>query len=212
MQEGRIEKVGSFAECARLLGHIPGMTPEETQLGGDAAAASSAAQSPIASPTEADPGDGSRRRKKSENASKNEGEKSKSPSENGLGTLVKAEKREAGTVQLAVWRAYVEAMGWLGFATAISFVIVKGLEVASQVWLAVWADATKQEQASIHMYLIIYTALSLAAVIGVIIQSVAVYAGVLHAAKRLHDRMLLHILHAPTSFFDATPIGRILNR
>ena len=36
--------------------------------------------------------------------------------------------------------------------------------------------------------------------------------GALHAAQRLYCQLLTTVLHAPMSFFDTTPMGRILNR
>jgi ABC-type multidrug transport system fused ATPase/permease subunit len=36
--------------------------------------------------------------------------------------------------------------------------------------------------------------------------------GTLRSASNLHIQMLRRILHAPMSFFDTTPVGRIVNR
>ena len=36
--------------------------------------------------------------------------------------------------------------------------------------------------------------------------------GCLRAAKFLHEHMLRNILRSPMSFFDTTPLGRIVNR
>lgn len=36
--------------------------------------------------------------------------------------------------------------------------------------------------------------------------------GCINAAKKLHEILLIGILHAPLSYFDQTPIGRILSR
>ena len=53
-----------------------------------------------------------------------------------------------------------------------------------------------------------YCLLGIAILIGTIIFAL----GTLKAAKNLHNRLLHNILRLPLSFFDTTPIGRILNR
>lgn len=47
----------------------------------------------------------------------------------------------------------------------------------------------------------------------IFISSLALYVGTLNGAHILHDLLLKNVLRAPcTSFYDVTPVGRILNR
>lgn len=46
----------------------------------------------------------------------------------------------------------------------------------------------------------------------VLIAAFALAEGALRAAKKLHQDLLVHGLRSPMSFFDSTPVGRILNR
>ena len=43
-------------------------------------------------------------------------------------------------------------------------------------------------------------------------RQVYLYLGCARASKVLHDDLLLHVMRSPMSFFDTTPIGRIVNR
>lgn len=42
--------------------------------------------------------------------------------------------------------------------------------------------------------------------------TLALYMGALRAAKIMHSIVLQNVLKAPMSFFETTPIGRIVNR
>lgn len=44
------------------------------------------------------------------------------------------------------------------------------------------------------------------------ISSFTLAMGNIGAAKKLHNNLLVNKLHTPQSFFDTTPIGRIINR
>jgi ATP-binding cassette, subfamily C (CFTR/MRP), member 1 len=50
------------------------------------------------------------------------------------------------------------------------------------------------------------------AVISVLVASLFTYMGTLKASHSCHDFMLDNLLRNPISFFDITPVGRVLNR
>jgi ABC-type multidrug transport system fused ATPase/permease subunit len=50
------------------------------------------------------------------------------------------------------------------------------------------------------------------AVVCVLLKGIVLAYGSLNAAEAFHERVLKTVLYAPMSFFDTTPIGRILNR
>lgn len=50
------------------------------------------------------------------------------------------------------------------------------------------------------------------AVLTVLLASLTTFVGTLSAAKILHQHILYNVMRTPVSFFDITPVGRILNR
>ena len=62
------------------------------------------------------------------------------------------------------------------------------------------------------MYLGVYGALGLFQAVFVMLGTVVVSVACLNAAIKMHATMLQRILRSPMSFFDTTPLGRILNR
>ena len=48
--------------------------------------------------------------------------------------------------------------------------------------------------------------------IAIFLGSLFMYLGTLKSAAAYHSKMLRRVLHAPMSFFDTTPMGRIVNR
>lgn len=57
-----------------------------------------------------------------------------------------------------------------------------------------------------------YSLIGFSSVFCVMFGWISLINGNVSASKRLHERLLQNILHAPMSFFDTTPLGRILNR
>ncbi|KAK9456564.1 P-loop containing nucleoside triphosphate hydrolase protein [Dipodascopsis uninucleata] len=61
-------------------------------------------------------------------------------------------------------------------------------------------------------YLAIYGVTSLAYFVMVVVREGAVFWGSLRASKKLFERLLLRVMYSKLRFFDATPVGRIMNR
>ena len=61
-------------------------------------------------------------------------------------------------------------------------------------------------------YLGIYAILSGVQIASVLIATVSLALAVVMASATLHSKMLKNVLRSPMSFFDTTPLGRILNR
>ena len=62
------------------------------------------------------------------------------------------------------------------------------------------------------MFLGIYAALGFSQALFVLFASFALALGGIFASKKLHNSMMNSIMRSPMSFFDTTPLGRILNR
>lgn len=58
----------------------------------------------------------------------------------------------------------------------------------------------------------VYAILGVSQALFVLAGSFTMVIGGIRASRKLHDSMLGNILRSPMSFFDTTPLGRILNR
>ena len=61
-------------------------------------------------------------------------------------------------------------------------------------------------------FLAIYAAINLGSVTTMFMRQVLLYLSSIRASKTLFTSLLKTIMRAPMSFFDTTPIGRVLNR
>ena len=85
--------------------------------------------------------------------------------------------------------------------------------VGASVWLTRWAGAPRSLSARGNLaYLGGYAAWAAAAALLVVARSRAILSYGLRAGSTMHDDLLRALLRAPLSFFDATPIGRLLAR
>ena len=129
--------------------------------------------------------------------------------------LIASENREIGHVSWSVYWEYFKSLGVLNaFLIFFSFCLQQGSQIGAQLWLAKWTAVTADETAPDRsgFYLGIYSALSIISSLGVLVRSVALLFGSLRSSKNLHAAMLENVCRAPMSFFDTTPLGRVVNR
>ncbi|XP_077285787.1 multidrug resistance-associated protein 1-like [Arctopsyche grandis] len=134
--------------------------------------------------------------------------------------IIGTEKSETGSVKWRVYSHYLMNIGiFLSILTLLTSIIYQAFAVGANVWLSTWSN---DKEVAVHgsnntqrrdMYLGVYGALGIGQVLSSSVGSLALYIGTLEASKALHEHMLSAILRAPiTTFFDVTPIGRIVNR
>ncbi|XP_052283971.1 ATP-binding cassette sub-family C member 3-like isoform X3 [Dreissena polymorpha] len=139
--------------------------------------------------------------------------------------LIEEEEVEIGRVQWKVYMQYARALG-LKYAVClvVLYAIYQSLYIWSAIWLANWtadpqlqnltlypANSTARRELN-NYYLTIYGEFGIAQAIAVLIYSLVQAFCVIEAAKVLHQKLLVNVLRGPMSFFDTTPVGRIVNR
>lgn len=107
----------------------------------------------------------------------------------------------------------MRAWGLVLAPVLIMFMLVGlGLTVFSSFWLGIWTSTKDPSPSSTYQFLGIYSALGLGSVLCAFITSLLSAKSLVHAGQVMHDAMLGVVVRAPVSFFDVTPVGRIVNR
>mmetsp|Transcript_26640 Transcript_26640/g.35003 ORF Transcript_26640/g.35003 Transcript_26640/m.35003 type:complete len:573 (-) Transcript_26640:187-1905(-) len=115
-----------------------------------------------------------------------------------------------GAVQLGVYTAYAESVGWIvTAATLLSLVLMQLSANSFSYWLSYW---TSHEGVTKQSFFIISGGIAGGAAVATLLRSFLFAFGGLKAAKTLHDKLFGTVLACPMSFFDKTPLGRLMNR
>ncbi|ETV64096.1 hypothetical protein H257_18968 [Aphanomyces astaci] len=131
----------------------------------------------------------------------------------GGGVLVQKEDRQMGGVSSGLYLTYLRSTGWNGAFVAVSIVVAFTISqtavVATDWFMGFWSTHPGNDVTSV----VVYVVLALVAMALVWGRSVYVLFLCVLCSKALHAKLFRKVIHAPvTTFFDITPVGRILNR
>ncbi|CAI8596274.1 unnamed protein product [Vicia faba] len=132
------------------------------------------------------------------------------------GQLVQEEERVKGKVGFSVYWKYITLAygGALVPLILIAEILFQLLQIGSNYWMASATSISKDVDPPVggSTLLIVYVGLAIGSSFCVLARATLVVTAGYKAATLLFNKMHLCIFHAPMSFFDATPSGRILNR
>ncbi|AQK91546.1 ABC transporter C family member 4 [Zea mays] len=128
--------------------------------------------------------------------------------------LIKDEERASGHVSFTVYKQYMtEAWGWWGPLVVVAVSVVWQCSLmASDYWLADQTSDGNETSFQPSLFINVYAIIAAVSVVLVAARSFIVAFIGLQTADRFFKQILNSILHAPMSFFDTTPSGRILSR
>ncbi|XP_063019479.1 ATP-binding cassette sub-family C member 2 [Melospiza melodia melodia] len=133
--------------------------------------------------------------------------------------LIEKEAVETGRVKFSMYVRYLRAVGW-----CFTFWIVMGYigqyvaYVGSNLWLSDWTDDSVHYQNQSYptqlrdLRIGVFGALGIAQGVFLLFATMLSARGAMGASRVMHQLLLSNILRAPMSFFDTTPVGRIINR
>lgn len=132
------------------------------------------------------------------------------------GRLTRREEKEKGRVRIKHYFTYCKAMGLYKWALPIfiSAILFNGFQMAVNVWMSYWSDLDpNMETSQSRVYnLFVFFAFGFSSLLAVSGMQFCVAFGSIRASVLMHEKLLLTVLGAPSSFFNATPDGRIVNR
>ncbi|KNE55572.1 hypothetical protein AMAG_01463 [Allomyces macrogynus ATCC 38327] len=128
------------------------------------------------------------------------------------GKLMQAEERSTGSVEWEVYKSYMRAMGGVGGVSLILGVLILSqvFRVGNDLWLSAWTSGW--QNLSQNVYLGVYFGWGVGQAASNVLSAMQFAFGGLRAARAMHREAVLRVTRSPMSFFDTTPLGRVINR
>ncbi|KUF97479.1 hypothetical protein AM588_10006799 [Phytophthora nicotianae] len=130
--------------------------------------------------------------------------------------LIEDEEREEGRVSATVFWHYFDAMGGLKVLLLLLLIqsLWQGCQVGSDLWLSHWTGqkGNTYDASRTQYNMTVYALLGGGSALMVLARAVTTATAGLRASRELFHLLTHALLYAPLRFFDANPIGRIVNR
>ncbi|KAI6039826.1 ABC protein [Pisolithus marmoratus] len=128
----------------------------------------------------------------------------------GEGHLIVKEQRKTGSVSLKVyWTYLVAARGAVMLPLIIVFIFVMQVSQIMNTYALVWWESNTWNRPD-SFYQTLYACLGIVQALFTFIVGASVDTMSYFVSRNLYERSITKMFHAPMSFFDTTPAGRIL--
>ncbi|KAK3096100.1 hypothetical protein FSP39_023229 [Pinctada imbricata] len=145
------------------------------------------------------------------------------PTPKASGALTSEETTQVGTVKFTVFASFIRAMGsFWALISVLSMGVFQGLNVYGNFFLAFWTEDevlknqslsnTEEYESRNIYYLTVYSVLGVIQGLFLFLYAFLGMRCLVRASGVLHSSMLHCVMRSPMSFFDTTPLGRIMNR
>ncbi|KAG1827732.1 ABC transporter [Suillus variegatus] len=126
--------------------------------------------------------------------------------------MMQEEERNTGSIKWGVYREYVAAAHGpvLLPLFLLSVILMQCSSVMSSYWLIYWEEGKWHQPTG--FYTGIYAALGVSQALTMFMMGGVLALLTYYASQQLHGRSIQRVMYAPMSFFETTPLGRIMNR
>jgi ABC-type multidrug transport system fused ATPase/permease subunit len=130
--------------------------------------------------------------------------------------LITVEESAKGSVSWDVYKEYAVSCSMYGALGVLTFIILSQIfSVGTNLWIKYWSDVNQENNGNSHVwfYLSIYAMIGFSSSLSSMCQNLILWVFcAVRSARILHGKMLDTVIRSPMSFYDTTPLGRILNR
>ncbi|KAI0822453.1 P-loop containing nucleoside triphosphate hydrolase protein [Trametes gibbosa] len=140
------------------------------------------------------------------------GQDEEKPKKKKAAAMMQVEERNTGAVSNQVYMEYIRAgKGYIIIPLLLlSVALMQGAQVMSSYWLVYWEELKWPFGPGFYMG--IYAGLGVAQALTYFMMGSTFAILTYFSSKSLHRAAIKRVMHAPMSFFETTPLGRIMNR